>query len=126
MKVYVLSYCQNDYQRKRVRDFVEQQGEIVNPEFGVRYCDVLGHRKGSSRLLVHDNESDLIKAADEVWFIVGKSSVYSFSGQFGDFKEFMKFLRGSRKPRKYFKIAQTGKYVGRAKRITKKELGGVK
>ena len=125
--VYAISYCQNEYQRERVRKFVQAQGaQIVNHEFGLRWCDVLGYRKGGCLgMVVHDNESDLVRHADEAWFILGAPAVHFSIFPFNTLYlmyGFNKFLRNSGLKRRYFKIAQTGGYAGRAREVTKKEL----
>lgn len=129
MKIYLITYCQNGYQRERVRRFVEgDERKIVNPEFGMRNCDKKmracdggGRWDFGLELIKHDNESELVTVADEAWFIAGNPRPWGGDSMF----YFERLAKRMKKPLKYFKIAQTGGYAGIVRETTRAELAGL-
>jgi len=118
MKVYVISYCQNEYQREGARNLVEENGgEIVNPDFSKRV--ERGVESGRLDFDV-DTEKGLLMQADEGWvlgwFCWGVCQLEKVAEDEGI------FLR-------YFKLNHIGKYVGKGVEVNREELlpvGGLK
>ncbi len=98
MRVYVIGGCQNVYQLKRLKNFVEsRKGEILNLDL------IIGDYPNLS----------LMQKSNEVWAF----SLYWLSEL--EQEEKAKELRLKIR---YFKINQTGRYVGRGKEVERDVL----
>ena len=118
--VFVSVYCQNYYQEERVKNFAKNKNsKIINLSFNTKNNKPNFLENKLSRLCF--NEKNFISRSDEVWILVGsldsnspenKVKMYSVENYS---KSLNKYL-------KYFYIHQSGRYVGQAKSIERKEI----
>ncbi|MBU2104281.1 MAG: hypothetical protein KKF67_00690 [Nanoarchaeota archaeon] len=110
-RIYLVSYCQNDYQKKRITNFIQSQlGEIVNPDFS--------ERDKNLHLTSTDFNEHLIRQAEQVWVILLRVLYNQFYE--GIFQR-ERLARQLKKPIMHFKINQTGRYTGTAYEVKRKE-----
>lgn len=112
MDLYIVSYCENHYQKSRVVNFVNSQGGyITNTSFS--------ERDENLHLTLIDCKKEVMQKAEQVWVILpGVLYNQFYEGVF--LRE--RLAHELQLPLRYFKINQTGKYVGMVKEVKRKVL----
>lgn len=124
MKIYVITVCQNGHQERRVENFLKTQDvEVVNPE---RFCYKHGsalwpdrtHGNVSLQDVIDGTVEKMMLDGDDVWIILSKS--FAFYSPIIEISE--KKAKDLELKIRYFKINQTGRYVGRTKEVERGAL----
>ena len=97
-KIYAITYCQNGYQKERIRNFLKSQKVIAINKDLERIADFKE-----------------IKKSDEVWVIVNAAFYKRIA------YEDRRVLFSGLKP-KYFHTVHLGKYCGKVREATRNEL----
>jgi hypothetical protein len=120
--VFISAYCQNTYQEDRIKNFVGSQSlQIVNPLFNVKKngkkFSSLDHKIDK----ISSKEMGLISNADEIWILIG-----SLDSNLPESKIKMhaidNYSKNLNKPLKYFYLYQSGRSMGKAKSLDRKEI----
>lgn len=124
MNVYAITVCQNGHQAKRVKNFLKTENvEILNPkEFCYKHSPGSWPDKSYGNVTLEQVANGSVKRrmlnSDEVWVILSKS--FAFYSSIIETAE--KKARDLGLKIRYFKINQTGRYVGRTREIEKEVL----
>jgi len=106
MRLYVIAYCQNVYQKERIESFVEDyDGEILNPDFA--------ERDGDLRPIVEEGWKLLMQQSDKVLI---------FDIFYPIHLEQEERAKELGLDTRYFKMAHSGKYAGRAHEVGRGDL----
>ena len=115
--VFVLNYSENTYQKERVRKAVEGLGAKILNRFSKRPLSKnnYGHKREDTRLLLENDDFDLMKSAQEIWIISSKA-------WFGFLRKGEQAVKKFGKPLRYFSICHSGPYVGQMKEVKRSYL----
>ena len=103
MNVYLIAYSQNEYQRRRILDFIKSQNVNIKYSNGP----------------VKDLET-ILQDVDKVWVIL--PGVLNPGTFYCDIYKKELEAKKLNKPIEYFKINQTGRYVGLVRKVEREDL----